>query len=126
MTHATRTEVRNELVKLINLLDVGTPSNFPAVVNTLQSAGAKLSRLSEVACNGVFDRATGFMRWNDEDQATNDRQRDEQEQRATMALESLFDAATCARLDVEFQGDPRGPSIIIGVKGGQSRVVTLY
>lgn len=127
MSHITKAELRKDFYRLLDLLDVGSrdSSTVQALLNELRQAGMRLSNLGEQACNGVRG-PDGHMKWDDADQRRNDDACMRAETRVKVALDKLFDVETFNRLDIEFQGDPRGPSVIIGIKNGPQRVLCIW
>lgn len=127
MTHVAFNDAKKEFYSLVDRLDVGTPG-FEIVQHNLtimRSAAMRLSNIGERECNGVIG-PDGFAKWDDADQKHADNVRANAEKRVSDSLAALFDAETLARLELEFQGDPRGPSVIIGIKDGPQRIVTLW
>lgn len=127
MSHVTKIDLRRKYYRLLDALDVGsinamTVSNH---LDTFRSAAMRLSNIGERECNGVMGH-DGFMKWDDADQAKADRERDAAEGRAIAAREALFDAETFKRLSVEFQGDPRGPSIKVHIVDGAQNIMTAW
>lgn len=123
----TPTEAQKEYYRLCNTLDAGSPSATVTRynVNELRLAARQLGAIGERECNGIIG-PDGFAKWDDEDQDKADKARARHEKRIRNALAALFDAETFNRLDIEFQGDPRGPAAYVHVKGGPQRVATFW
>ena len=127
MAHITRDELRRDYYKLLDALDVGyrDADEVRWSLAVMRLAAMRLSNLGEQACNGVRG-PDGHMKWDDADQRRNDDACMRAEARVKVALGKLFDVDTFNRLDIEFQGDPRGPSVIIGIKNGPQRVLCVW
>lgn len=129
MSHISKLEMEKDFFRFCDLLNVMPQTtmegNTRYWIAALRSEAMRLSNLGERECNGVR-QPDGFMGWTDKDQAKADNQRKGAETRAKEALSQLFDRATLNRLEIEFQGDPRGPSIIISIKGGMSRALVAW
>lgn len=120
------TEFVSMYYELTNALDVGTPSSEKIADRLISARNAArvLSRISEQECNGIM--RNGYATWTDEDQQRADQRRDAAEKRFSDALGALFDAETFKRIDIEFQGDPRGPSVLVHIKDGPQRVMVAW
>lgn len=127
MTHVTKQALRSEYYRLLDALDVGSPGwdTVNTSLHTFRNAAMRLSSIGERECNGVMG-PDGFAKWDEADQAKADRDSEAAQRRAIAALEALFDAETFKRLAIEFQGDPRGPSITVSVVGGSQRILTAW
>lgn len=127
MTHVSKADAMKEYYRLCDRLDVGSPSGVDTRAWMLEArqAAMHLSNIHVRECNGVIG-ADGFAKWDDADQAQADRESLAAANKALNAFSKLFDAETYARLVIEFQGDPRGPSIIVSVRDGAQRVLTLW
>ena len=125
--HISFEQTKKDFFRFTDVLDVGV-TNYATLrhhLTELRAAAMRLSNLSERECNGVVG-PDGFAKWDDKDQASADKARDKAEKRALYALESLFDSETFQRVRVEFQPDPRGPSIILHVANGPQRVACFW
>ena len=118
--HQNFEQVKKEYYRLLTVLDVGSPS-WDVLRDSLKeiSNGARrLSRLGEQECNGVIG-PDGFAKWDDQDQERNDKARERAQKRVAAALGRIFDSETAGRIVVEFQPDPRGPSVILHTNTAQ-------
>lgn len=125
--HINFDDAKRAFFHFTDVLDVGV-ANYSTLrfhLSELRAAAMRLSNLSEKECNGVIG-PDGHAKWDDKDQAQADKARDRAEQRATRAIESLFDCEAFKRVEIEFQPDPRGPSIILHVKDGPQRVACFW
>lgn len=120
-------DARAEYYRLVDRLDVGTPgwTIATAHLKTLRLAARALTRLSERECNGVI-KPDGFAGWDDIDQKHADEARERAEKRVQSAIDGLFDSETRRNIEVEFQPDPRGPSVIINLVNGPQRVACFW
>jgi hypothetical protein len=129
MTHISKIECETDFFRLCDRLDVQPltmmEGNTRFWIAAIRSEAMRLSNLGERECNGVM-QPDGFMGWTEKDQAKADNMRAGAETRAKQAFEQLFDRATLDRIEIEFQGDPRGPSIIVNIKGGPSRAFVAW
>jgi hypothetical protein len=123
--HITKEELNRDILRLMHELDVVFTAEARENVKALRQAGMTLSNISEMECNGVPGR-DGHMKWDEADQQRADNRRAGAEKRAITALKDMFSAETFKRLHIEFQGDPRGPSIIVGIRGGTDRIVCVW
>ena len=115
MAHIQPANFIREMFKLCDVLDCGSNSGFRADCAEIRRAAMRLSNIGERECNGVIG-PDGFAKWDDADQAKADADRNRAEKRVNDALDRMFDAETRKRIVVEFQGDPRGPSVKIGTQ----------
>lgn len=125
--HMTREEARKEYYRICDAVDCGSPAweVVSANLNVIRNTARRLDQLNLLECNGVIGR-DGFAKWDEEDQQRNDANRERATNRARDAFAAMFDAATMELLEIEFQGDPRGPAITVNVKGGAQRVATFW
>lgn len=125
--HISYDDAKRAFYKFTDVLDVGIANYSTARfhLTELRQAAMRLSNLSERECNGVIG-PDGHAKWDDNDQAAADKARDKAEKRATDALQFLLDADAFKRTEIEFQPDPRGPSIILHVKDGPQRVACFW
>jgi len=125
--HITFDNAKYTFFRLTDLLDVGV-QNYQTLryhLTELRAAAMRLSNLAEQECNGVIG-PDGHAKWDDRDQARNEKARQKAEERASRAIEFLVDSDTFKRLDIEFQPDPRGPSIILHIKDGMQRAACFW
>lgn len=127
MSHITKQALRVEYYRMLDALDAGSRDSetVNARLSDLRTAAMRLSNLGEQACNGVRG-PDGHMKWDEADQQRNDDACERAEERAKAALNGLLDDETYARLEIEFQGDPRGPSVIVHIKNGPQRVLCVW
>lgn len=126
MAHVTLKELTADYYRLLDVLDVGSRDASSTLfwLRAIRADAMRLSNLGERECNGVM-KADGFMGWDDADQRKADNTRRNAEKRIRDALDQLFDRETFNRLVIEFQGDPRGPSVIVGT-AERSRVLVAW
>lgn len=121
----TSVDAGAEMHRLFNHLDIGwTPRTTWATGEILRHA-VRLSNIALRECNGVRGD-DGYMRWNEADQTQADFEREGSERAAIDAFAEAMDTDTFNRLDIEFQSDPRGPSVIVNTKDGAQRVAVFY
>ena len=90
----------------------------------IRLAARRLSVLHLSQCNGVIG-ADGFARWNDDDQANYEKKCGAAEKAATAAFVALFPRG----FRIDWQRDPRGPSIVVYDRrdsGGQNRLASFW
>lgn len=109
MTHTTMNEARKEYFRIADAIDAPYKEGAAERIATIRRAAMRLDWIGIRECNGVTG-LDGFAKWDDDDQAKADRHRQLAEQRAKNAFAEAFNMT---RLAIEFQGDPRGPSIIV-------------
>jgi len=125
--HMTKDEARKEIYRLLDTMDVGSPG-FEAISEsafTLRNSARRLQWLGERECNGVTG-PDGFAKWDEGDQAKNDSDREKAENRAAKAIEAIMDSEARQRIEIEFQGDPRGAPILIHEKNGRQRIAVFW
>jgi hypothetical protein len=125
--HMTLDQARTETFRILDVLDAGLPSfdTSSRCIADLRKAARRLQYLGERECNGVIG-PDGYAKWDDADQASNDKARTKAETSATAALDALLDTETRGRVEIEFQGDPRGAPILIHEKGGRQRIAVYW
>lgn len=123
--HVSFGAIKKEYYRLIDVLDVGSTPDAMAALRQIRADAMRLSNVGIRECNGV-KKPDGFMGWDDKDQKHADNQRANAEKRIHDALDRMFDTETRKRIIVEFQGDPRGPSVKIHVQGGRRDVLTAW
>jgi hypothetical protein len=125
--HISFDDTKKTFFRLTDILDVGV-TNYQTLrhhLTELRAAAMRLSNLAEQECNGVIG-PDGHAKWDEQDQAKNEKARQKAEDRALRAVEFLVDAETFKRLEIEFQPDPRGPSVIIHVKDQHQRAACFW
>lgn len=124
--HQTLEQAKKEIFTLADRLGVTALPYETLNLHTaeIRRAAMRLGSLGERQCNGVIG-PDGHAKWDDKDQETCDRWTATAERRAATALRFLFCDAF-KRLEIEFQGDPRGPSIIIHERYGRQRLATFW
>lgn len=123
--HVTFEAIKKEYYRLIDVLDVGSTPDAMAALRQLRSDAMRLSNIGIRECNGVI-KSDGYAGWDDKDQTRADNERANAEKRIGDALDRMFDVETRKRIVVEFQGDPRGPSVKIHVADGRRDVLTAW
>lgn len=123
--HIKLTDAQSEFYKLLDMIDAGlTPHTFKCI-RDLRSAAMRLSNLAEKECNGVIG-PDGFAKWDDNDQEKNDKAILRAANRVVDAVSGAMDSESFAKVQIEFQGDPRGPSVILHIKDGPQRVACFW
>lgn len=90
----------------------------------IRIAARRLSRQHLSLCNGVIG-ADGFAKWDEADQTNYERKCRDAEKMATAAFHTLFPRG----LALDWQRDPRGPSIIVYDRkdtDGQNRLASFW
>lgn len=124
MTYKAMTEGGRTMQHLLNTLDAGwTPRTTWATTEIVRHA-KRLSAIGERECNGVRG-PDGHQKWDENDQEQADFEREGSERAILDAFAEAMDSETLARLDIEFQGDPRGPSVIVHIKDGPQYVAAF-
>jgi hypothetical protein len=126
--HITLIDARKSFFAMCDRLDLAPNFALTAsVIKQIRDCAMRLSSIAERECNGVNDpKHPGCQKWDDKDQAHADRVHANNERKILAALESVFDNADFSRLEIEFQGDPRGPSVIIHERGGMQRLASFW
>lgn len=122
--HMTEQESKDQLYRVIDAVGDNGEGMGVYRFHALRKAARYLDQISVRECNGV-QGPDGHMKWDDQDQRRADKARTRWEERALDALRDVF-GADLPQIDVEFQGDPRGPSIIIHTKGKQDRLAAFW
>jgi hypothetical protein len=125
--HISFDDTRQAFYRLTDILDVGI-TNYQTLrhhLAELRVAAMRLSNLAEQECNGVIG-PDDHAKWDEQDQARNEKARQKAEDRASRAIEFLLDAETFKRLEIEFQPDPRGPSVILHIKNQYERAACFW
>jgi len=124
MTEQNMINAGKQMQHLFNALDCGwTPRTTWATAEIARHA-VRLSAIGERECNGVMG-PDGFMKWDEDDQKKADFEREGSERAVLDAFAEAMDTETLARLDIEFQGDPRGPSVIVHIQDGPRYVAAF-
>ena len=121
--HMTELETAKELYRIIDKLDTFGRDIFKAA-KVIRRNAATLNRIGEMECNGVLG-PDGFAKWDKNDQARADRRRTTAEKRIVEAIKGAILSPFCQRLEIEFQGDPRGAPVLISLDG-QERFACFY
>ena len=95
-------------------------ANFDACVLIITTEAKNLNTLALKECNGITC-ADGSQRWTEADQENNDKLRALDEKLIVRAFRTLW-PDTMHKMIIEFQADPRGPSVIIHEKDGAQYV----
>lgn len=126
--HMNKKECTTELARMAAALQVQPrKTTIDDATFALRRAAKILHEIGILECNGVMQR-DGYMGWTEDDQKRADARREKAERRVRNTFTVLFGDAMSA-LRVEFQGDPRGPSVNVYMAGdtsGQRRIATFW
>ncbi len=126
MSNMTTRESEKEWKRVYEALGVKPPRGaIQHNAYVLRAAARRLGAIGVRECNGVIG-PDGFAKWGEADQRKADTERDREEKRIRGTLRNAFLASDFERLDIEFQGDPRGPAVYVHVKNGPQRVATFW
>lgn len=113
-----------QMQRLLNRLGAGWTPRTTWATTEIQRHAARLSAIGERECNGVRG-PDGHMKWDEQDQERADFEREDSERAIIDAFSEAMDSETLSRLEIEFQGDPRGQSVIVNMIDGPQRVATF-
>jgi hypothetical protein len=117
--HMTKHEAEKELFRIADRLDMATSGNPFEAAHGMRYEAMQLDALNLRECNGVIG-PDGFAKWDDQDQARNDRLRANSIARFKALMIDTFPGDIELLTRYEFQGDPRGPSIRVYGLDGQA------
>lgn len=125
-THITEREAVSSLYRLLEHLDIDSPG-FPEVstaARVIRNAAIRLDQLNTMECNGI-PQQDGYMGLTEADQERLGEYRKRAESRTLDALRRTL-GNNLQKLTIEFNGDPRGPAIVLHSAGTQDCLAIFW